>query len=202
MNKPPTAACHDSDFEKRVRDLDHQLDLMRKLAANRSPYFAWEAIRSCIRKKKPFPDWVTDYLGRCAERMCAERMRPERAKLAGDVRKTFQWIFDFPKKRPGPGGLFNEDQELLKEAMKGVFALGFAIRLYQGEDPVQARRNAGDECFGVVGDVVDDRTLQRYLREQFELKNLPLTADEWKPLIDPEHFLALVDKLGSSFGRN
>jgi hypothetical protein len=103
------------------------------------------------------------------------------------------------------GGL-DSDRELIKEVSKAAFALNFAIKLYQGEDPVQARRNAGDEWFGIIDDgrTVDDRTLQRYLREQFQLKNrrMPLTADEWMPLIEWQHLLAIAKKLASSCGGN
>jgi hypothetical protein len=153
--------------------------VFRKLAANLGPYFAWQAIDVCIKDKRPFPDWVNDYLAGCAERMCDERMQSERAKRASDVGKTFQWIFNFPKKKPGPGGLFDPDRELLKEMWKCEFALNFANRLYQGDDPVEARGNAGNEMFPDK----DDRTLQRYLREQFQLKKLPRSIGEWMPVI-------------------
>lgn len=196
MNKPSTPPRNDPDFEKRVRDLDHQLELLRKLAANRSPYFAWEAIGTCIRKKKQFPDWINNYLAQCAD-----RMQSKQAKRAGDARKALQWIFDFPKTKAGPGGLFDQDRGLLKEVAKSIFALNFAMRLYQGEDPVQARCNAGDEVFGLINsNTIDDRTLQRILLEQFQLKNLPLTADGWAPLIDPKHLTALAEKLLFSLG--
>jgi hypothetical protein len=187
-----------------VPDVDSVLDLMRKLAAIRSPYFAWEAIRICIRQKRPFPDWVTDYLGQCADRMCAERMQSERAKR--DVRETFQWIFDFPKKKPGPGGLFDQHEGLLKDVMKGGFALLFAMQIHNGEQNlVRARRNAGDEVdevFGLIsgGKTIDDKMLQRILLEQFQLKRLPLTADEWKPLIDLNYLLEITKKMASYFG--
>jgi hypothetical protein len=200
MNKPtPSTQAFQYDRDKAI-------EVFRKLAAKRSPYFAWTVIQGCIREKKPFPDWVIDYLGRCADRMCAEHMQSERAKRASDVRETFQWIFEFPKKKkPGPGGLFDQDRELLKEVAKSGFALSFAMNLYQGQDPVQARRNAGDEWFSIIDDgrTVDDRTLQRYLREQFQLnKNrpMPLTTDEWMPLIDARQFLAITKKLVSSLG--
>jgi hypothetical protein len=171
--------------------LDKVLGLYQKLAAWRSPVFAWQAIQGCIRHKRPFPDWVTNYLGQCAERMCDGRMQAERAKRADDVGKTLQWIFDFPKKKPGPGGLFDPNGELLKELGKGIFALNFAIRLHQGEDPVEARGNAGNEFFPDK----DDKTLQRYLREEFRLKKLPRTIEEWIPVIDLEHLLPITEKL-------
>jgi hypothetical protein len=172
-------------------DPERAIEAFRKLAANRSPYFAWRVIEGCVRHKKPFPDWVTSYLGQCAERMCAERMQSERAKRADDAGKMFLWIFDFPKKKPGPGELLDAEGELLKEAGKGAFALSFALRLYQGEGPVEARSNAGNEYFPDK----DDKTLQRYLREQFRLKKLPRDIDEWGPVIAWDRLLPITKKL-------
>jgi hypothetical protein len=195
MNKSaPTpleqAIAHDPNLQLRY------LEIMRKLAANRSPYFAWEAIRTCIRDKKSFPDWVVGYLGQCADRMCAEQMQSDRAKLGGDVRKTLQWIFGFPSNKPGRGGPFDQFGELLKEGRKGAFALSFAMRIHAYEDPVTARANAANEAFG--DDAPDDRTLQRYLREQFQLKSLPLTTLEWLSVIDVKRLLPIAKKLALS----
>jgi hypothetical protein len=164
MNKP---VSHDWNL---------MVELLRKWAANRSPYFAWHMILACIKEQREFPDWVIAYLGLCAERMCAERMRSEREKRAGEIRETFQWIFNFPKKKSGPGGLFDQDRELIKETAKIGFALNFALQLRLGKDPVQARQIAGDECFAILDNkTIDDKTLQRYLRELFQLKKLPRT---------------------------
>jgi len=175
-------------------DVDRYLDLLQKLATARGPYFAFEAIRLCKKHKKPFPAWITDYLGECADRMLSDK-----ARRASDVRKTLLWIFGFPKKKPGPGGLFDQDYGLLKEMLRPLFALIFAVQLYQGEkDLVKARRNAGDgvdEVYGLIsGKTIDDRTLQRILLEQFQLKHLPLTAEEWMPVLD-RHLLAIVERL-------
>jgi len=179
-------------------DLDKALAMYQKLAANRGPVFTWQMIGTCIKHKKQFPDWVIDYLAQCAERMCDGRMQSERAKRADDVGKTFQWIFDFPKKKPGPGGLFDPDDELLKEGAKSAFALDFMMRVYQGEDSVQARGNAGNEFFPDK----EDKTLQRYLREQFQLKKLPRTIDEWMPEITPDTLLRIAKKICELFRAN
>ena len=177
-------------------DLDKTLTAFQKLAAKRGPVFTWQMIGTCVKYKKQFPDWVINYLAQCAERMCDGRMQSERAKRADDVGKMFQWIFDFPKKKPGPGELLDAGGELLKETCKAAFAFHFALKLHQGEDPIQARRNAGDEWFGIIGDeTVDDRTLQRYLREQFQLKKLPRTAEEWMPVIAWDRLLLIAKKL-------
>jgi hypothetical protein len=177
-------------------DLNKALAMYQKLAANRGPFFTWMMIGTCIEHKKQFPDWVINYLAQCAERMCNGRMQSERAKRTDDVGKMFLWIFGFPKKKPGPGGLLDPDDELLKEAQKGAFALNFIIRLWQGEDPVQARGNAGNEFFPAK----DDKTLQRYLREQLRLKKLPRTIDEWAPEITPTTLLRIATKVRELFG--
>jgi hypothetical protein len=70
-------------------DLNNQLEALRKLAANRSPYYAWKAIETCIKRKKEFPEWVKEYLVGCAE-----RMQSDRAARAGDTRKQLSWIFE------------------------------------------------------------------------------------------------------------
>jgi hypothetical protein len=98
-----------------------------------------------------------------------------------DIRKTLLWIFGFSKKKGGSGNLLDPGAGVLRWAQKAVFASHFAKRLDQGEDPVTARGNASTDAFE---EVVDDRTLQRYLREVFRLKNLPLTIEEWKPVTD------------------
>jgi hypothetical protein len=144
---------------------------------NKHPVYAWAAIHRCIREKKQFPDWITDYLFQCADRMMFARHADERPR---DVRKTLLRIFGFPEKKSGPGSLF-DPRPVLPYLKKVLFALHFAERLNQGEDPVTARGNAGNDAFR---EDVDDRTLQRYLLEVFGLTNLPSTSGEWKPLTD------------------
>jgi hypothetical protein len=142
--------------------------------ATRSPVYAWVAIGVCIRNKKPFPDWVIAYLGRCADRMTSDDARRSRG-----VRKTLLWIFGFPKKKTGPGKPL---EPYPHDEWKTVFAAKFAERIGRGDDPRTARDSACNAVFGERGP--DDRTLQRYLREVFELPYLPSTVEEWKPLTD------------------
>jgi len=167
-------------------DLDRVLRGLRQLATQ-SPVYAWQAIHRCIREKKQFPDWITDYLFQCADRMISARLSDEQPRdvrktdeQPRDVRKTLQWIFGFPEKKRGPGSLFDPNP-VLPYLNKVIFALQFAERLNQGEDPVTARGNAGNDTFR---EDVDDRTLQRYLLEVFGLASLPSTSEEWKPLTD------------------
>jgi hypothetical protein len=98
--------------------------------------------------------------------------------------------------------------------------LKFAIRLEQGESPVEARRNAYNDLFD--GDVeleqgdspvkarhnacndvfdgddadVDDKTLQRWLKRAFGLAALPRSAAAWKKITRP-----LVDLINSRKGQ-
>jgi hypothetical protein len=162
-------------------DPERELGLLQKFAAIGGPYFAWWAIRICIKHKRQFPDWITDYLGECADRMLSDD-----AKRISDARKTLLWIFGFPKNRPGPGGLFKPGIEVLKDQ----FAVNFALRLHGGEDdPVKARGDAGDEFLPGT----EDRTLQRYLLEVFQLKKMPSTYDQWMAVFD-RHLMAIATR--------
>jgi hypothetical protein len=173
---------------------------LRRFRASGSPFYAWLTIDHCIRHTKPLPDWVMAYLGECAGRVMSvhyeerrrlcDRMIPTRytegrrlsgkAKQARDIRKTLQSVFGFPKKKSGPGSLFDPDAEAHIWTQKVVFALHFAGRLDQRDDPHTARDNACNDVFGKDGP--DDRTLQRYLREVFGVVNLPSTIEAWKPV--------------------
>jgi len=156
----------------------------KKLAESYGPHFTWWAIQICVRDKKPFPDWITAYLGRCANRIVSGKVNQAR------TRKSVLEIFDFPKKKPGPGGP-------REEVLKALFAFDFGLRLLQGQEgeednPVAARKNAGIEFLPDT----DDRSLQRYLRQQFRLGDLPLpeTTEEWRPVLY-RHVGAISDKL-------
>ena len=185
-----------------IWDVEFPNLLLRRFQASGSPFYVWLTIRLCIRHKKPLPDWVMAYLAQCADRFMSvhyaerralcDRMKPTRytegrrlsgkTKPARDLRETFQRVFGFPtKEKNGPGSLFDPDAEAHIWIQKVVFALHFAERLVQGDDPVTARSNACDDFFA---EVVDDRTLQRYLREVFDLTSLPSTIEEWKPVVD------------------
>jgi hypothetical protein len=178
MNKP--AATVDQILDEVIWDLDPDRDLrLFEKAAIRTgnPFYFWLAIDICSKnEKKQFPDWVNAYLGQCANRMMSDK-----AKQATDVRKILPWIFAFPKKKSGPGKFLDPYYGAVDRRQKVRFACKFAMRLYRGEDPVDARKNAGDEVFE---EVLDDKTLQRYLLREFRLTHWPETTEEWKPVID------------------
>jgi hypothetical protein len=50
--------------------------------------------------------------------------------------------------------------------------------IWQGKDPVTARRNACGVLDGKAADM-DDATLQRWLKEAFNLKKMPANHEQW-----------------------
>jgi hypothetical protein len=153
------------------------LDWLQMEAAMYGPSVTWWAIDLCIKHKEPFPPWIIEYLGQCADRMVH---RSGKAKRTIDLREELPRIFDFPKKKPGPGNPLDHRDVVLKPLLKRSFALSFAIRVYRGESPGKAMRNAGDLF---LGNVLDDRTLRKYLKEAFQVSRLPTTKQEWEPVI-------------------
>jgi hypothetical protein len=169
------------------RDPDYMLGgALLGLEETGNPYWAWHAVAICIKAKKPFPDWLTTYLAECAD-----RMRSKKAKNARDLRAVLPWILGFPKKH-GPGNPLDVDSNQHKKA----FALAFAIQLDKGDAAPAARRNACNEIFGQAVDDIDDRTLQRWLLEVFNLEKAPPTVGEWKNAVNKffrPYLLALPD---------
>ena len=170
-----------------VSDFRRPLPLLQELAATHGPYFTWEAIQDCIKHGEEFPQWVKDYLRQCADRMMsdhgedhtdkAKRARSGKAKRTADSRKRLLWIFDFPKQtKPGPGSRLDPMRSLLEATEQHEFAYDFARRVQKGEAPVKARANACDLIFG---EVKEDSTLRKYLKEAFGVKRLPVTKQGW-----------------------
>jgi hypothetical protein len=154
------------------RDPNFRLRLsLHGLADSGNPYFAWRAIETCIKHKKQFPDWLVAYLEQCAERMLSDKAKKE----GRDLRKILPWVFGFEGKR-GPGNMLDPGGNTYKM----TFALRFAIRLEDGESPPAARRNACNDVFDGDAADADDKTLRRWLLEEFDLKKQPSSADEWK----------------------
>jgi len=186
MNKHEATILDQAMDQAFERDPDRELRMFQKLAAIGGPYFTWWTIQICIRHKIEFPDWVIDYLGKCAD-----RIRSDKAERAAsiDVRKTLLWIFGFPKKKKaGPTRLFGPVGPGV-QALKDHFAVDFAVRVHNGEGPVEARGNAGEAYLPGA----DDRTLQRYLLEVFKLKKMPSTFDEWMSVFD-RHLMAIATR--------
>ena len=136
-----------------------------------NPVFVWYAVDSCIKYKKPFPDWVMDYLGDVAQ-----RMRSDDATAATDLRAVLPGIMGFPAK-PGPGHPLdpsggNDDAPLLA----GWFAMEIVDR---GLEPTEALRKAVKRMSPEVADR-DEKTLWRWLMKAVDLKRRPRTNAEWR----------------------
>jgi hypothetical protein len=163
-----------------------------ELADTGNPYYAWMAIQVCIEHEKEFPDWVLAYLGECAERMMSDKARKE----GRDIRKALPWIFGFPnvldpsQRKRGPGNMLDPygGPDTL------TFALRFAVRLEQGEQPSAAMSNACNDVFDGREASADEKTLRRWLLKEFNLKKSPKTAEEWKK-VARRHYRSL----GESF---
>jgi hypothetical protein len=180
--------------------VDILLRWFQKLTASHGPQFTWWVIDFCYRNKRPFPDWVNAYLGQCARRIGSDHAKQD----------TLQEIFGFPKKKPGPGGLFDRDREVIREAAKGMFTLGFAVelrRLRQSETAYDARSKAAARVYKTEAMVkfiapqtndgaFDDKTLLRDLKEQLQLKKLPRTIEGWMDVtdFDGRRFEAIVKR--------
>jgi hypothetical protein len=165
-----------STFSQKVirllRDPDFMLDAtFSRWDETKNPYYAWEAINRCTTHKKQLPTWVVDYLSACAERMMSDK-----AQQSNDLRKILPWILAFPAKR-GPGKLLNPDHD---PDDKMIFALRFAIEIENGKKPSIARSEAAKYLPRHRGDRIDDKTLQRWLKEYFHLARTPRTITEWK----------------------
>ena len=154
------------------------LVLLSGLVHSENPYYAWKAIGVCVEHKRAFPDWVIAYLGECSKRMLSDR-----AKHSGDLRKVLPWVLGFPSapslqhRKPGPGNLLDPDPHAKRRL---DFALKFAVRLEEGEKPAEARRNACNDVFDGKDAEIDDRTLQRWLLTEFDLKKAPRGREDWR----------------------
>jgi hypothetical protein len=133
-----------------------------------NPYYTWYAIDLCATHKEPLPNWLMQYLTQCSRRMLSGK-----ARETDDLREVLPWVLGFPKKR-GPGKPLDPDPALEKT----LFAVAFMDGILQGKDPVTARRNACGVLDGRAADM-DDKTLQRWLLEAFNLKRAPANEEQW-----------------------
>jgi hypothetical protein len=158
-----------------LRDPNFMLDVMfAGWEKTKNPYYSWYAIKICTKHKKQFPTWVVDYLADCANRMLSEK-----AKQSNDLRKIIPSILGFPAKR-GPGRPLDPDRDPDDKLM---FALHFAIEIEKGKKPSVARRQASTFLSQGRSDKIDDKTLQRWLKDEFDLESAPRTITEWKSVM-------------------
>jgi hypothetical protein len=151
--------------------IELELDTARKIfESSGNPHYAWKAIDYCIKNEiLVLPPWLTMYLAQCAERVLSDK-----AAKTSDLRKVLPWALGFPERR-GPGKYLNPylDPKQLR------FALDFAKRVLDGEDPVTARRDACNAVFDHKAAEADDKTLTRWLVRNFDLKKAPKNAEQW-----------------------
>jgi hypothetical protein len=177
-----------------LRPLD--LELLRKQATKYGPVFTWTAIRDCIKHKREFPDWINDYLVGCTDRMLSDQ-----ARLSKDARQELSWIFEFS----GYKEALDPMRQITRKVLRGGFARRFALWILRGKEPDDAFDKAkGDsysnECLvklvhprrkrkqkqkaaGDEDNAFSDKQLKRDLKEEFQLKTLPDTREEWLPEI-------------------
>jgi hypothetical protein len=166
-----------------MRDPEFRIDMfLHALAASGNPYYAWQALGVCIEHKNEIPEWLTAYLAQCVERMGSDR-----ARQASDLREVLPWVFDFTKKKAGPGNLLDPDHDPDDKLM---LALKFATNLEEGEKLSTALENAAEEVLGQErAEKIAAKTLKSWICKVFDLKEWPAraTADEWKR-IAREHY--------------
>jgi hypothetical protein len=138
-----------------------------------NPAYVWWAIELCTSSDKiEFPNWVREYLAKCAQRMSS----PD-AAAASDLRKVLPRIMGFPAKR-GRGHLLDLGAEdYATSAMK------FAIEIERGARPTQALRSAFEALDAEIADRMDDKTLQSHIKNFFGIPKAPRTNIEWKRAI-------------------
>jgi hypothetical protein len=68
-----------------------------------------------------------------------------------------------------------------------IFAIRFALEIESGKTPSVARSEAAKYLPRHRGDRIDDKTLQRWLKEYFRLARTPRTITEWK-LVTRAHY--------------
>jgi hypothetical protein len=137
----------------------------------RNPYYVWQVIGDCIKNGFDFPTWVDDYLAEAALRMTAPDSMREH-----DLTKALPRIFGFAIER-GKRWLTPElapDEALKREGLAKLFA----IVIWAGGEPTDAVafvREQNDEM--ILPE--EDRTLRKWIKQYFGIKQTPRTRTEW-----------------------
>jgi hypothetical protein len=134
-----------------------------------NPLFAWEAMRFCAETKCAFPDWVSEYLGDCAN-----RMPPDAKNL--DVRKMLPSVLGFPRKR-GPRKACSLGDDMAA-AEQFLLAHVFAYAIEQGCSPTRATAEAASLLGRDYADR-DERTLMALIARHFNLAKVPRSRAAW-----------------------
>ena len=90
-----------------------------------NPAYVWWAINICTRQDTQieFPEWVSQYLAGCAQRMMSSN-----AAAQSDLRKVLPQILGFPRKR-GRGNLLDMGKSVTHY---NIPAIRFAIEIERG----------------------------------------------------------------------
>lgn len=165
-----------------------------------NPAYVWAAVEICTQTRFPLPEWVNDYLRTCAQRVLDARF--DRSKVG--VRELLPEIFGFTSGR-GPGHLAAARKQIEQEQ----YAIAFAIQIWRGKDPVEARAGAAaavggstaanadrnrrrwlEDIFKIEGDAPKDTAAwQRYLRTWFR-------GEIWRVLVHPKVYICDLISLG------
>jgi hypothetical protein len=164
-----------------------------------NPVYVWEAVAVCAERKRPFPEWVVDYLGGVAQRMTSADTR-----AATDVRKVLPKIMGFPAK-PGPGRPLDPDGGKPEDAL--LLAVLFAAELEFDKrlTPSAALRKAAAHADLPV-DVAsrDDRTLLRWVMQAAGLEHKPRTNADLRAALRSRFgaFATLIEEESARISRD
>jgi hypothetical protein len=173
-------------FAALVHDPGFMLECLRsRWEADANPVYVWEALQVCTKHGRNLPDWIVTYLAQCADRLLSDN-----ARRAPDLRQILPSILGFPKKR-GPGRPLDPDAGTL---VRLDFALKFALEIELGREPRDAFATA---CHVLPEDAdADDKTLWRWLKQEFGLNYAPGTNAEWRAAARAHYgpFIHMIEK--------
>jgi hypothetical protein len=92
---------------------------------------------------------------------------------------------------------------VLPNEVHGVLDVSNEIRarVHEGEEPREAMHNACNDAFdGKTADKVEDKTLERWLKEGFGLEYWPASAEEWQ-MITRQYYERAISSLREHYER-
>jgi hypothetical protein len=150
-------------------EFDGARDLWEKTA---DPRWVWRAIRDRIHHHEPLPDWVLDYLDKCA-------IGIENAR--GDFGRGLHRILGFGGSSKGPkrnAARKGPKRDPALDLRDERFVMAFVREIWRGVSPGTALGTASAEVDGPGGK--DEKELRNRLKVFFDLKPLPRQAWKWK----------------------
>jgi hypothetical protein len=141
---------------------------------SKNPAYVWRGISVCSHAKIAFPNWVSQYLAECAERMLSAG-----TSKTSDLRAILPRVLGFPKKR-GRGNQLKPPDEHLKHFDP---AIAFGMEIANGAKPSDALRTAFDHLNSKSADKMDDKTLLSHIKKFYGVKSAPRNNAEWRKKI-------------------